>query len=222
MYHRCIWTRWGRPLWKKGQKQGVPIKIPTPVPNTYLQTSLSPYHYYKNQPTTPFIHPFFHSPLAQLLVQATQLHLSIPPITTSTTMQLFASSTFWHSDFVLLLIPVLLLLGLVLQWRHPKHKRLPPGSMGWPYIGETLKLYTENPNSFFSTRQKRYTQLISQEPHVVFGILLIVASFSLFSFSPNKFLNWLYHIHQRLQSIYRIFPYNMCIYTYITIYLYKR
>ncbi|CAN6696000.1 unnamed protein product [Malus baccata var. baccata] len=71
-------------------------------------------------------------------------------------MQLFASSTFLHSDFVLLLIPVLLLLGLVLQWRHPKHKRLPPGSMGWPYIGETLKLYTENPNSFFSTRQKRY------------------------------------------------------------------
>ncbi|XP_068310946.1 abscisic acid 8'-hydroxylase 2 [Pyrus communis] len=71
-------------------------------------------------------------------------------------MQLFASSTFLHSDFVLLLIPVLLLFGLVLQWRHPKHKRLPPGSMGWPYIGETLKLYTENPNSFFSTRQKRY------------------------------------------------------------------
>lgn len=34
--------------------------------------------------------------------------------------------------------------------------KLPLGSMGWPYIGETLKLYTENPNSFFSTRQKRY------------------------------------------------------------------
>ncbi|XP_052208074.1 abscisic acid 8'-hydroxylase 2-like isoform X2 [Diospyros lotus] len=43
-----------------------------------------------------------------------------------------------------------------LKWRHPKHRRLPPGSMGWPYIGETLKLYTENPNSFFSNRQKRY------------------------------------------------------------------
>ncbi|WCJ20494.1 Abscisic acid 8'-hydroxylase 1 [Euphorbia peplus] len=28
--------------------------------------------------------------------------------------------------------------------------------MGWPYIGETLKLYTQNPNSFFSIRQKRY------------------------------------------------------------------
>ncbi|PQM38993.1 abscisic acid 8-hydroxylase 2 isoform X1 [Prunus yedoensis var. nudiflora] len=75
-------------------------------------------------------------------------------------MQLFCSSLltlpFSQSDFVLLLIPALLLLGLVLQWRHPKHKRLPPGSMGWPYIGETLRLYTENPNSFFSSRQKRY------------------------------------------------------------------
>ncbi|KAF5202695.1 Abscisic acid 8'-hydroxylase [Thalictrum thalictroides] len=37
-----------------------------------------------------------------------------------------------------------------------KDKRLPPGSMGWPYIGETLKLYTQNPNTFFSTRQKGY------------------------------------------------------------------
>nr|GEW15744.1 abscisic acid 8'-hydroxylase 2-like [Tanacetum cinerariifolium] len=36
------------------------------------------------------------------------------------------------------------------------NRRLPPGSMGWPYIGETLGLYTQNPNSFFSKRQTRY------------------------------------------------------------------
>ncbi|KAJ8750471.1 hypothetical protein K2173_015613 [Erythroxylum novogranatense] len=51
---------------------------------------------------------------------------------------------------------VLPLVLLSLQWHHSKAKRLPPGSMGWPYIGETLKLYTENPNSFFSSRRKRY------------------------------------------------------------------
>jgi (+)-abscisic acid 8'-hydroxylase len=28
--------------------------------------------------------------------------------------------------------------------------------MGLPYIGETLRLYTENPNSFFATRQNKY------------------------------------------------------------------
>ncbi|XP_062171338.1 abscisic acid 8'-hydroxylase 2 [Alnus glutinosa] len=79
-------------------------------------------------------------------------------------MQLFPISPFFatfHSQFVipmpiLLLCSFLLVLVLFLQWHHPRHKRLPPGSMGWPYIGETLKLYTENPNSFFANRQKRY------------------------------------------------------------------
>ncbi|KAJ4850680.1 hypothetical protein Tsubulata_027905 [Turnera subulata] len=63
-----------------------------------------------------------------------------------------------QAAFVMLLplMIVALLLLYFLQWRHPKDKRLPPGSMGWPYLGETLKLYTENPNSFFSNRQKRY------------------------------------------------------------------
>ncbi|XVE59285.1 hypothetical protein DITRI_Ditri05aG0033600 [Diplodiscus trichospermus] len=60
-------------------------------------------------------------------------------------------------SLVLLVVVVLLLLLLSIhQWLHPKDKHLPPGSMGWPYIGETLKLYTENPNSFFANRQKRY------------------------------------------------------------------
>ncbi|XP_057536096.1 abscisic acid 8'-hydroxylase 2-like [Amaranthus tricolor] len=59
------------------------------------------------------------------------------------------------------LISLLFLLILVilfqLLWNvHPKDAKLPPGSMGWPYLGETLKLYTENPNSFFANRQKRY------------------------------------------------------------------
>ncbi|PIN10400.1 Cytochrome P450 CYP4/CYP19/CYP26 subfamily [Handroanthus impetiginosus] len=42
---------------------------------------------------------------------------------------------------------------------HKKHKltpNLPPGSMGWPYIGETLLLYSKDPNTFFSDKQKRY------------------------------------------------------------------
>ncbi|KAL8154073.1 hypothetical protein V2J09_011833 [Rumex salicifolius] len=56
---------------------------------------------------------------------------------------------------VFIITPTLILL-LLLQWRRHRRNRLPLGSMGWPYIGETLRLYTENPNSFFSTRQKRY------------------------------------------------------------------
>lgn len=32
---------------------------------------------------------------------------------------------------------------------------LPPGSMGWPYVGETFQLYSNNPNTFFALKQKR-------------------------------------------------------------------
>ncbi|KAE8055464.1 hypothetical protein FH972_012304 [Carpinus fangiana] len=32
----------------------------------------------------------------------------------------------------------------------------PPGSLGWPYIGETFQFYSQNPNVFFAEKQKRY------------------------------------------------------------------
>ncbi|XP_076920334.1 abscisic acid 8'-hydroxylase 4-like [Bidens hawaiensis] len=40
--------------------------------------------------------------------------------------------------------------------RHKSRARLPPGSMGWPCIGETLQMYTQDPNVFFASKQKRY------------------------------------------------------------------
>ncbi|KAL7111943.1 hypothetical protein ACP275_05G121100 [Erythranthe tilingii] len=33
---------------------------------------------------------------------------------------------------------------------------LPPGTMGWPYIGETFELYSQNPNTFFASKIKKY------------------------------------------------------------------
>ncbi|GJN33799.1 hypothetical protein PR202_gb22423 [Eleusine coracana subsp. coracana] len=37
--------------------------------------------------------------------------------------------------------------------------KLPPGSMGWPYLGETLQLYSQDPNVFFASKQKRYGEI---------------------------------------------------------------
>ncbi|MBA0808152.1 hypothetical protein Gohar_023911, partial [Gossypium harknessii] len=37
--------------------------------------------------------------------------------------------------------------------------QLPPGSMGWPYIGETLQLYSRDPNVFFASKQRRYGEI---------------------------------------------------------------
>lgn len=33
---------------------------------------------------------------------------------------------------------------------------LPPGTMGYPYIGETFQLYSQNPNFFFASKIKKY------------------------------------------------------------------
>ncbi|XAR61887.1 (+)-abscisic acid 8'-hydroxylase [Bertholletia excelsa] len=59
-----------------------------------------------------------------------------------------------------------LLLSLLLSFffrskRADPHKRpkLPPGSMGWPYIGETLQLYSQDPNVFFAAKQRRYGEI---------------------------------------------------------------
>ncbi|KAJ3705051.1 hypothetical protein LUZ61_008756 [Rhynchospora tenuis] len=37
--------------------------------------------------------------------------------------------------------------------------QLPPGSLGWPYIGETLQLYSQCPNYFFKSRLQRYGEV---------------------------------------------------------------
>ncbi|XP_004505813.2 abscisic acid 8'-hydroxylase 2-like [Cicer arietinum] len=81
-------------------------------------------------------------------------------------MQLFFTSftnSCLDSSFFFILLSLFfssffILIPFLQWWQHHrnKDKRLPPGSMGWPYFGETLMLYTQNPNSFFSKRQKRY------------------------------------------------------------------
>ncbi|KAB1220243.1 Abscisic acid 8'-hydroxylase 4 [Morella rubra] len=44
--------------------------------------------------------------------------------------------------------------------KEPQEKaKLPPGSMGWPFTGETLQLYSQDPNVFFAAKQKRYGEI---------------------------------------------------------------
>ncbi|KAL2477260.1 Abscisic acid 8'-hydroxylase 4 [Forsythia ovata] len=70
-------------------------------------------------------------------------------------------------DIISTLIYILLFLSIIFLYyvsrkQNRKHKgrpKLPPGSMGWPYVGETLMLYSKDPNIFFANKQKRYDEI---------------------------------------------------------------
>ena len=59
------------------------------------------------------------------------------------------------------LIFCLLLVRMMVSKNNKRKKKrntickLPPGSMGWPYLGQTLQLYSQDPNVFFTSKQKR-------------------------------------------------------------------
>ncbi|XP_038877343.1 abscisic acid 8'-hydroxylase CYP707A2-like [Benincasa hispida] len=59
---------------------------------------------------------------------------------------------------LLLLLFVLLFFHYLFKFSAPARRKLPlpPGSMGWPYLGETLQLYSQDPNVFFASKKKRY------------------------------------------------------------------
>ncbi|KAI9096683.1 hypothetical protein K1719_025862 [Acacia pycnantha] len=70
--------------------------------------------------------------------------------------------SFLAFSLLLFLIPFFSSLFLFINKKLTKphtSPQLPPGSMGWPHIGETLQLYSQNPNVFFAARQKRYGEI---------------------------------------------------------------
>ncbi|KAJ8430004.1 hypothetical protein Cgig2_008443 [Carnegiea gigantea] len=52
--------------------------------------------------------------------------------------------------------------------------KLPPGSLGWPHLGETLQLFSQAPHQFFTTRQKRYGDIF--KTHILGCPCIMVAS----------------------------------------------
>ncbi|CAN1779696.1 Abscisic acid 8'-hydroxylase 1 [Linum perenne] len=42
------------------------------------------------------------------------------------------------------------------RWKLP----LPPGTMGWPYVGETFQLYSQDPNVFFASKVKKFGSIL--------------------------------------------------------------
>lgn len=53
-----------------------------------------------------------------------------------------------------------------------KELPLPPGSMGWPYIGETFQMYSQDPSLFFANKIKRFN---SNPSFLIFFLLFYEA-----------------------------------------------
>ncbi|XP_057545156.1 abscisic acid 8'-hydroxylase 4 [Amaranthus tricolor] len=85
-------------------------------------------------------------------------------------------------DFLLYAMIIIVIRYGLLLMKKLNHRRvyakygakLPPGSLGWPYIGETLQLFSQNPQQFFTSRQKRYGDIF--KTHILGCPCIMVAS----------------------------------------------
>ncbi|XP_059447086.1 abscisic acid 8'-hydroxylase 4 [Corylus avellana] len=85
-------------------------------------------------------------------------------------------------DTVCILIYMILFLTTLFSYPSIKKQKkkpesaaeLPPGSLGWPYIGETLLLYSQDPNVFFASKQKRYGEIF--KTHILGCPCVVLAS----------------------------------------------
>ncbi|EEF38770.1 abscisic acid 8'-hydroxylase 4 [Ricinus communis] len=91
----------------------------------------------------------------------------------------------------------LLLITILKRWQPKQKPNLPPGSMGLPYIGDTLQLYSQNPNIFFASRQKRYGEIFKTRilgcpcvmvasPEAIRFVLVTQASLFKPTYPPSK------------------------------------
>ncbi|KAE9606957.1 putative (+)-abscisic acid 8'-hydroxylase [Lupinus albus] len=65
-----------------------------------------------------------------------------------------------------------------------QHLPLPPGSMGYPYIGETFQMYSQDPNVFFATKIKRYGSIFKS--HILGCPCVMISSPEAAKFVLNK------------------------------------
>ncbi|KAK7360460.1 hypothetical protein VNO77_02454 [Canavalia gladiata] len=61
---------------------------------------------------------------------------------------------------------------------------LPPGTMGWPYVGETFQMYSQDPNVFFASKIKRYGSIFKS--HILGCPCVMISSPEAAKFVLNK------------------------------------
>lgn len=76
---------------------------------------------------------------------------------------------------IFLVVFSLIITTIVFQNRSSKNTKLPPGSFGWPVIGETIEFLFSNPEKFVSDRMNKYspdifkTKILGEKTAVICG-----------------------------------------------------
>ncbi|XP_057415388.1 abscisic acid 8'-hydroxylase 1-like isoform X2 [Lotus japonicus] len=90
------------------------------------------------------------------------------------------------SLFVASFLFIVMFKSLLKPFFFPSKKglRLPPGSMGWPYIGETFQMYSQDPSVFFTSKIKRYGSIFKS--HILGCPCVMISSPDAAKFVLNK------------------------------------
>ncbi|XP_054823212.1 abscisic acid 8'-hydroxylase CYP707A2-like [Prosopis cineraria] len=87
----------------------------------------------------------------------------------------------WFSCFL-----TIFLFNSLIKYSKSKTRELPlpPGTMGWPYIGETFQLYSQDPNVFFANKIKRFGSIFKS--HILGCPCVMISSPEAAKFVLNK------------------------------------
>ncbi|GAU48321.1 hypothetical protein TSUD_187570 [Trifolium subterraneum] len=95
------------------------------------------------------------------------------------------STLFWYfASFLFIVLFKSLIKSFLFPSKNGKQLPLPPGSMGYPYIGETFQMYSQDPSLFFANKIKRYGAMFKS--HILGCPCVMISSPEAAKFVLNK------------------------------------
>ncbi|XP_045786117.1 abscisic acid 8'-hydroxylase CYP707A2-like [Trifolium pratense] len=90
----------------------------------------------------------------------------------------------YFASFLFIVLFKSLIKSFLFPSKNGKQLPLPPGSMGYPYIGETFQMYSQDPSLFFANKIKRYGSMFKS--HILGCPCVMISSPEAAKFVLNK------------------------------------